>query len=252
MASNNIQAAVANMSFSFPYALPEEYWHLPEVIDAFNQYPATDPRPLAQAIHNLLDANVTVVASAGNTSNGDCNSFPAGMGDVFTVGATTINDQRWYVGYLPGKVLPTGSNFGACVDLYAPGESIISASNSGDGATEIRSGTSMAAPYVAGIAASYLETNVAATPVEVGQAINDGATTGVLSNLGTGSYNCLVDSKLNGIEVPPGNGISCGSPPSPSFSSGGSSSGGSSSGGGGSGTGLQIAWLVPVINHILF
>ena len=79
------------------------------------------------------------------------------------------------------------SNFGSCIDVFAPGSSITSSLNTGNNAYGYKSGTSMAAPHVTGAAALYLQTHPAATPADVASAIIAGATPNVVTNAGTGS-----------------------------------------------------------------
>ncbi len=97
------------------------------------------------------------------------------------MGATASTDAR-----------ASFSNYGTCVDLFAPGVSIRSTWSTSNTATATLSGTSMATPHVAGVAAAYLEANPGATPAVVGAAIVASATTGKVSGAGTGSPNRLL------------------------------------------------------------
>jgi subtilisin family serine protease len=102
------------------------------------------------AIKNLLSEGVVVVAASGNSAQTACNTTPAGTPGTISVGAINANDSEtpW-------------SNFGDCVDIFAPGDSIISAWPKYYSATNtyfVESGTSMAAPHVSGAAARYLQT----------------------------------------------------------------------------------------------
>ncbi|KGA11421.1 hypothetical protein GM51_22640 [freshwater metagenome] len=102
------------------------------------------------AIKNLLAEGIVVVAASGNSAQSACNSTPAGTPGTISVGAINANDTEtpW-------------SNFGDCVDIFAPGDSIISAWPKYSSATNtyfVESGTSMAAPHVSGAAARYLQT----------------------------------------------------------------------------------------------
>jgi len=98
------------------------------------------------------------------------------------------------------------SNWGSCLDLYAPGLSVISAWNTDDYATGTASGTSMASPHAAGVAALYLQNNPGASPAQVAQALVSNATSGVLSISGAGSPNLLLHVVGDGggtIQPPP-------------------------------------------------
>ena len=133
------------------------------------------------AVENSIAAGVTYAVAAGNFAADACNFSPASAADALTVGATDQTDAE-----------ASFSDFGTCVDLFAPGVSILSAYNRNNTATATMSGTSMAAPHVAGAAALYLQTHPTATPGEVGRAITSTATPGVLSWMGTGSPNLLL------------------------------------------------------------
>lgn len=110
---------------------------------------------------------VTYVASAGNDDTDACKQSPARVSQVLTVGAIKEGDYR-----------ASWSNYGSCVDLFAPGDLITSAYYTSDGATRVMSGTSMASPHVAGVAALYLSAHPSATPADVRSAIVGNATTG--------------------------------------------------------------------------
>ncbi len=128
---------------------------------------------------------VTFVVAAGNANVSACTVSPAGEPTAITVGSTTSSDER-----------SSFSNFGSCLDVFAPGSNIVSAGHLSDSATRTMSGTSMAAPHVAGVAALALSQNNSLTPSEVASAIASSATRNVVSNPGAGSLNRLAFSLL--------------------------------------------------------
>jgi subtilisin family serine protease len=138
---------------------------------------------LDTAVNNLHNANVTIAVAAGNSNANACNSSPARAANAITVGSTTTTDAR-----------SSFSNFGTCLDLFAPGSGILSAWFSSNTATATLSGTSMASPHVAGVAALYKQANPSASSTTIRNAIVNNATTNVVSNAGTGSPNRLLYS----------------------------------------------------------
>jgi serine protease len=161
--ANHVKPAVANMSLGGDAS------------------PALD-----EAVRNSIAAGITYTIAAGNSSTNACNASPARVLQALTVGAsggTSSLDTR-----------SSFSNFGACLDLFAPGYGVTSAWFTGDTDTHNLNGTSMAAPHVAGVAALYLEGDPTATPEVVGQAIVESATLGVLTSVGALSPNRLLYS----------------------------------------------------------
>ena len=121
------------------------------------------------AIRGLIDDGVTVAVAAGNEDEDACGSSPAREPAALTVAATDRDDRR-----------ASFSNRGSCVDLFAPGVDIVSDWYSGDTATEELSGTSMAAPHVAGAAALLLGADPGLTPAQVADRLLGSATAGVV------------------------------------------------------------------------
>ncbi|MFL5381997.1 MAG: S8 family serine peptidase [Longimicrobiaceae bacterium] len=142
------------------------------------------------AMTAMINAGVTAVVSAGNNNGNACNLSPARVPAALTVGATSSNDARAVWSSLQA------SNYGTCLDLFAPGTNIVSAGIASSTATATMSGTSMASPHVAGVAAQYLQYHPTASNATVASAIIGYASTGMVSNAGTGSPNRLLYSQI--------------------------------------------------------
>jgi subtilisin family serine protease len=138
---------------------------------------------LDTAVNNAINAGVVFAVAAGNENQNACNVSPARTAAAITVGSTTSTDAR-----------SSFSNWGTCVDIFAPGSSITSAWATSDTATNTISGTSMATPHVAGVAALYLQGHTTASAATVRNAIVNGATANVITGAGTGSPNRLLYS----------------------------------------------------------
>lgn len=136
---------------------------------------------LDEAVNAAIDQGITVVVAAGNDNKDACEGSPNRVDAALTVGATDKQDKR-----------SDFSNWGRCVDIFAPGSEIKSAWHTGDDATKTIQGTSMAAPHVAGVAALYLFENKDAKPKAVFDALIKGSSEGQLSDLRTGSPNRLL------------------------------------------------------------
>lgn len=165
VATNRVKPAVANMSLG----------------GAANQ--AVD-----DAVLRMHNAGVTVVVAAGNENQDACTRSPARAASAITVGATSSNDARWVWNS------SQGSNWGTCLDLFAPGDLITSAWYTSTTATNTITGTSMASPHVAGVAALYLQGNETAAPATVASAIITNTTLSKVTTPGTGSPNRLLYS----------------------------------------------------------
>ncbi|KAJ9061984.1 proteinase B [Entomophthora muscae] len=100
-------------------------------------------KALNTAVHNAVKSGCVVVVAAGNTNVNACDISPASEPSAITVGASTLDDKR-----------ASFSNWGRCLDVYAPGDNIVSLSN--DGGESSKRGTSMAAGYVSGLVANIM------------------------------------------------------------------------------------------------
>jgi len=165
VAANHISPAVANMSLGGGFSQTEN-----------------------NAVTAAINAGVVFVVAAGNENTDACTKSPASTPGALTVAATgnyqtpsnPVNDVR-----------ASFSNYGSCVDLFAPGVSIVSANYSGTTGSTSMSGTSMASPHVAGVAALYRGQNPSWTPAQVASALLANASNGRVSDL-MGSPNKLL------------------------------------------------------------
>lgn len=167
VAANRVKPAIANMSFS-----------------------GGATQSLDEAVQGMINTGVVAVTAAGNSGVSACGISPARVAGALTVGASDQNDARsvWSA--------TQSSNFGSCVDLFAPGTDLDLWN-----ATSTFSGTSAASPLVAGAVARYLQSTPAATPSQAHSYIINNATVGRLTNLGTGSPNRLLFSPPGGPEI---------------------------------------------------
>lgn len=141
------------------------------------------------AVNNLINNGIPVVVSAGNDKRDACLQVPANVTNTITVAATDANDQRstWSD--------ESESNWGSCVDIFAPGTDILSAGNTWLGDTGIKSGTSMSTPFVTGAVALYLELHPKATPAEVKAALIENSTKDIVIDP-KGSPNRLLNTQF--------------------------------------------------------
>jgi subtilisin family serine protease len=165
---NAVKPAVANVSLGGP-------------ID-----PALD-----RAIQSSIASGVTYSIAAGNETQNACNTSPARTPEAITVGAIDATDTR--AGF---------SNFGQCVDIFAPGTNITSASIAGPDARATLSGTSMAAPHVTGAAALLLGSEPTASPAQVRDQLVANATPGKIQDL-AGSPDALLFTGSGSATPPP-------------------------------------------------
>ncbi len=146
---------------------------------------------LDTAVSNSISAGVSYAIAAGNSNANACNYSPARVSSAVTVGATTNTDAR-----------SSFSNYGSCLDIFAPGSNITSAWYTSSTATNTISGTSMASPHVAGALALYLQTNPTASPSTATQALISNSTANKVTSAGTGSPNRLLYSVFGAAPTP--------------------------------------------------
>lgn len=135
---------------------------------------------LNTAVRNTIAAGVTVVVAAGNNNANAANYSPASETLAITVGAIDIDDNR-----------ASFSNYGSVVDIFAPGVNILSSWIGSNSATNTISGTSMACPHVAGLAAYLIALEGLSTPAAVQARIKALGTSGKVISPGSGSPNLI-------------------------------------------------------------
>jgi subtilisin family serine protease len=164
VANNGIRPAVANMSLGGGFST------------AMNN-----------AVNSLANANssngIFLAVAAGNSNSNACNSSPASASSagIATVAASDRNDNT-----------ASFSSHGSCVELYAPGVSVLSAWSTSNTATNTISGTSMATPHVAGVGALVKASGAGITPAQVRSWITSNATSGVINGNPAGTPNLLL------------------------------------------------------------
>lgn len=169
VAGNHIKPAVANMSLG-----------------------GGASSALDNAVNSAVSQGITMVVAAGNDNSNACSYSPARATSAMTVGSTTSSDAR-----------SSFSNYGTCLDIYAPGSSITSTWSTSNSATNTISGTSMASPHVAGVAAIYLDEFPNATPAQVEAAIEGAAIPNKVTDARTGSPNILLNNFSGGTDPGP-------------------------------------------------
>lgn len=159
VAANHVAPAVANMSLG-----------------------GGNSDALDNAVRGAVSAGVTFVVAAGNDNVDACSGSPNRVAEAITVGSTTKTDAR-----------SSFSNYGTCVDIFAPGSSITAAWYDGDNQTNTISGTSMASPHVAGAAALVLGQQPQLSPAAVADELQSLGSANVLGGIGSGSPNLLLN-----------------------------------------------------------
>jgi subtilisin family serine protease len=156
--NNRVNPAVANMSLGGGYS-----------------------SALNSAVNNLSNSGVFIAVAAGNSNANACNYSPASAAAAFTTAASTSSDAK-----------ASYSNYGSCVDAYAPGSGVLSAWIGGSSATRTINGTSMASPHVAGVAALYKARNGNVASSTIDSWLKSNATTSVISGNPSGTPNRLL------------------------------------------------------------
>lgn len=126
-----------------------------------------------KAVENLNQMGAIVIAAAGNGKVDACERSPASSEYAITVGGTNISDQLYWSG--------SGTNFGKCVDIFAPGENILAANHTCNNCTKVLSGTSMSAPLVSGLVALYLQKQPFLSPDDVKTLLKNSSLKGQLN-----------------------------------------------------------------------
>jgi subtilisin family serine protease len=152
--------------------------------------PASTPDLITEYMNYMAELGFVMVVAAGNSGADACNYTPSRADYALTVGATTRTDAR-----------PTFSNFGQCVDLFAPGVDIRSLDKNNPTGFMTMEGTSMAAPHVAGVAALYWGANPSASGFSIESTVLSNAIRNVVSSAGSGSPNRLVNLQEASLPV---------------------------------------------------
>jgi subtilisin family serine protease len=139
---------------------------------------------LDRAVCRSIGAGITYAVAAGNENQDACGSSPARIAQALGTGATNRSDERAFF-----------SNTGSCVDIFAPGQDITSAKVGGG--SQVFSGTSMASPHVAGVAALCVQANPSATPEAINGCVLGRSTENALTQIGEGSPNRLLFARSN-------------------------------------------------------
>jgi len=159
---------------------------------------------MKDAVDAAVAAGVTVVVAAGNENSDACGFSPAYVPSAITVGSTTNTDSR-----------SSFSNYGSCVDIWAPGSSVLSAGHTSNSATATLSGTSMACPHVSGGAALILGEDSSKSPQKVVSDLLNDSIRNAISGLQNGDTNALLYVGSDGAPPSPPAPTPTQAPPSP-------------------------------------
>lgn len=145
---------------------------------------------LTTALDNTVINNVSVVVAAGNYSRAACGYSPSNSKNVIAVGSIVYSGspETGYVDYRLGY-----SNYGACVDLHAPGQSILSLSYADNTSVVSMSGTSMASPHVTGAVALFMQYSPETPAVQIDSALKQSATPDIIANMPVDTPNYLLN-----------------------------------------------------------
>lgn len=187
---SNSNSSSATIYPAFDWIIEHHQAGVPAVVNMSVGMPKSEA--FNEAVRRLIADGLIVVGAAGNQAKDACLYSPASEPSIISVGGTDKTDLRG-----------TQSNFGTCVDLFAPGWDLVGAWTGGTNVYRSSSGTSNAAPIVSGIAALMLQENPSLTQSQVEERLRANATAGALFNIGAGSPNLLAYSYFSNQPVAP-------------------------------------------------
>ncbi|MEU7935696.1 fibronectin type III domain-containing protein [Micromonospora echinofusca] len=170
----------------------------PAVVNLSFGVSGRDKARVKRSVESLIRQKLTVVTSAGNTNSNACLQAPKDVPGVIVVGGTARGGAPGYPDVRLDEGAGRGSNYGSCVDIWAPGANITTADKNGALSTIPVKGTSLSAGMVSGAAAIVLAAHPGYGPAEVEQALVDASTKGVVANTNSARDGLLF------IEQPPG------------------------------------------------
>lgn len=186
----NSNSSSATLYPAFDWIIEHHQPGVPAVVNMSVGMPKSEA--FNEAVRRLIADGLIVVGAAGNQNKDACAYSPASESSIISVGGTDKTELRG-----------TQSNFGTCVDLFAPGWDLVGAWTGGTNVYRSSSGTSNAAPIVSGIAALMLQENPSLTQSQAEEKLKATATMGALFNIGAGSPNLLAYSYFSNQPVAP-------------------------------------------------